>query len=351
LDWPEVTFSDNGEYVLANRGEKAWRVPDYELDESYIPHKPAGPVVDMSKMREIGHLDDIQGVEMQSNGTLLVWGYINNKVLWWWYPDQNIYHELLIDEGNGEPALSPFNDQFAICTAEGLTIIDLSSEESEIVAGCRSYFSHLVFSDDARTVFSNAGTVIDQIDLETGESLRQLRGHTYNIGKIKMSDDGDLLFSISEGPTGSGFEAAVWGLDPYTLLKKWTIPASLGLRDAMFSRDGEEVIAIMDEITVWRISDGWYMANLPGSSMALSPDGKLAAVGKVMTGFAFYDTADWSLVGTEDEISPETIPDGMPIEYYQYMLYNDTKLAKFMDKGKVMVSVNSNDVIELWRIP
>lgn len=350
LDWPEVSFSEDGQYILANGGEKAWRASDYELEESYPAPEPADPEMDMSKMREIGHLDSVQGVEVQSNGTLLVWGYSNNESLWWWYPDQNVYHEILIVEGNGEPALSPFHDQFAICTAEGLAIIDLSSEELEIVASCRSYFTYLAFSDDAKTIFSNAGTVINQIDLETGESLRQLRGHIYNIGKIKTSEDGELLFSVSAGPTGSGYEAAVWGLNPYTLLKKWTIPASQGLRDAMFSADGEEVIAIMDEITVWRISDGWYMANLPGSSMALSPDGKLAAVGRFMTGFAFYDTADWSLIDTEDEM-PEGIPDDMPIEYYQYMLYKDTNLAKFLDKGQVMVSVNSNDVIEFWRIP
>lgn len=347
-----VSYSDDGEYILANNGELAWRVSDYKLDESYP--KPdmldQHQEFDISKLREKGHLQNIHDVIMLPDNTLLVWGYTYSNELWWWYPDQDIYHEMVIGNANGEPALSPFLDQFAICTTEGLGLIDLESKAMEIVANCRTTYTYLAFSGDGKTIFSNYGTVINQIDLETGEYLRQLRGHTHDIGKIKISDDGSLLFSVSAGPTGSGFEAAVWGLDPYTLLKKWTIPAARGLDDALFSVNGEEVIAIMDEITVWRISDGWYLTNLTGSSMALSPDGTLAGIGIMNTGFAFYDTADWSFLNPQVE-SLEGYASDMPIEYLQYLLYNDTKLARFLDDGQIMVSVNSDDVIELWHIP
>lgn len=350
LNWPEASYSDDGEYILANGGEKAWRVSDYELDESYPVPGPADPEVNPSRMREIGHLDAIRGVELQLDGTLLVWGYSEYEFLWWWYPEQDIYHEVSIVEGIGVPSMSPFNDRIAIRTSEGLAIVDLESENVDIVDISRKRFSNLAFSADAKTIFTNSGTVIDQIDLETGESLRQLRGHSYDIGRLILSDDGKLLFSISAVPTGSGYEAAVWGLDPYTLIRKWTIPAASGLLDAYFSVDGEELIAIADEITVWRVSDGWYLANLPGSSMALSPDGELAAIGRSDLGFAFYDTSDWSLIGPEVSETGAS-PSGMPVEYYNYFLYYDTKLAKFLDEGRELVSINSSDVIELWRIP
>lgn len=352
LPYVYVSYSEDGEYILGNNGELAWRTSDYELDESYPAPEPfAAPLdIDITKFREIGHLQNISDTVLQPDGSLLVWGYTYYNELWWWYPEQDEYHEMLVDNANGDPTLSPLLDQFAICTTEGLGIIDMASETMEIVADCRTTYTYLVFSGDAKTIFSNYGTVINQIDLDTGEYLRQLRGHAYNIGKLKISDDGKFLFSVSAIPTGSGYEAAVWGLDPYTLLKKWTIPAQTGLKNAMFSADGEEVIAIMDEITVWRISDGWYLANLPGSSMTLSPDGALAAVGNVDTGFNFYDTADWSLLNPQEEPTESYSPEN-PMQAFQYFLYKDIEVSKFLGDGQVIASVDTDSVIELWHIP
>lgn len=347
LDWAVMTFSADGEYILANGGEKAWRTTDYELDESYtsniIPHLE----VDLSRMRELGHLSNIHGVEQQVDGTLLVWGYSENNLLWWWYPATSEYHELTLEGGTGEPTLSPYNDQIAVCLTGGLTLIDLSNEEMKVVTPCRSGFTYLAFSGDAKTIFMSYGTIINHVDIETGESLRQLRGHTYNVGKIKVSDDGKYLISMSADPTGSGFEAVVWGLDPYTIIQKWMVPATSGLRDAYFTTDGEELIAINNEITVWRLSDLWYLANISGSTLALSPDNTLAAVGKGDSGFDFYDTSDWSLITPAVSEAGEVLA-GMSMEIY----FNNrgSEFVKFLDAGQVLLSVGS-DVINLWRIP
>lgn len=350
LNWAVMSFSDDGEYILANDGEKAWRTSDYELDESYSPDLITQPEVDMSRMRELGHLSEIYGVEQQADGTLLVWGYSTNELLWWWYPETSVYHEIALEGGTGEPTISPNNDQIAVCLTEGLTLIDLTSEEMDVVTPCRSGFTYLAFSGDAETIFMSYGTIINHIDVETGESLRHLRGHTYNVGKIKISDDGKYLFSISAGPTGSGYEAVAWGLDPYTIIQKWTIPAASGLQDAYFTADGEELIAINNEITIWRLSNLWYLTNISETTLALSPDGELAAIGKGDSGFVYYDTADWSLIDPES-IGTDEITAGVSTESYLYDPYNSgTTLVKFQDMGQVLLSV-VNDVIELWRIP
>ncbi len=349
LDWAVMSFSDDGEYILANGGDKAWRKSDYELDESYISDKVPQPEIDLSRMRELGHLSDIYGVEQQSDGTLLVWGYSDNSLLWWWYPETGEYHEKTLEGGTGQPALSPNNDQIAVCTAEGLTLINLMNEEMNVVTSCRSGFTYVAFSGDAKSIFMSYGTLINQVDIQTSESLRQLRGHTYNVGKIKASDDGRYLISVSAGPTGSGFEAVVWGLDPYTIIQKWMIPATSGLRDAYFTTNGEELIAINDEITVWRLSDLWYLANISGSTFTLSPDNTLAAVGKGDSGFDFYDTSDWSLLNPETSETNEAMA-GMPMDLYYYLSVSGTELVKFQDEGQLLLSV-VNDVIELWRIP
>ena len=350
LLWPAATFSEDGEYIVANGGEKAWRVSDLTLDESYQREDVSNASLDMSLMRKAGHLSNILGVEALSDNTLFIWGYTYEGILWWWNPDKDSYHEMVISDGNGQPALSPNFDQIAICTLDGLELIDLETQETSIFSTWWNNYTYLAYAKDAKTIFANAGIIINQIDLESGELIHQLRGHTFNIGKIIISDDGQYLFSMSSGPTGSGFEAAVWQTDPSTKLQKWIIPSRTELKDAVFTQNGGEVIAITDEIYVWRVYDAWYLANISGSTMAISPDGSLAAVSKAGLGFDFYSTSDWKAIDFEQELD-FVAPYYFPADAYLNYLTTLIEKVKFLDEGRVLITTDSNGVLQLWKVP
>jgi WD40 repeat protein len=340
LEWPEASFSENGDYILANGGELAWRASDYSPDPSYIVSGQKEPQAEISSSvwRQLGHLDGILVAQRLSNGQLFVWGFSENQFLWWWLPDQQIFEEISVGAGWGEPVFSPLEENFAVCTEEGLKIINVATNEVTTHDGCRSEQTYLAFSGDGKRLFMSYGTLIDEVDIESGISLRQLRGHTTIVGGIEISKDGKYLFSASLDEIRGGHEVAIWGLDPNKLIRKWILPTSTFSRfvDGKFTLDNANMVSIFNNtLTVWRVVDGWYLANLDGTALALSPDGEVAIISSPEMVLHLYSLDDWSLVDTVD---------------VEKSHLSGIKFMDFLNQGKILVSISYGDVVHLWGV-
>jgi WD40 repeat protein len=355
LDWPSVSYSKDGKHILANDGFLAWRTEDYELDPDYPRPEALIEPISSTQLSSMGFLSGIRDIIMLEDKSLFIWGfnegYIEDSKIWRFDPGKEIYKEIAVGITRGEPAMSPMLDKIAVCTQEGLKLINIQDGEEEIVRPCHKGYTSLAFSKDAKKLYGNYGVLIDVIDLETGESVSQLRGHAYDVGAIRISEDGNYLFSTSQCGANGGFEVNVWELDPPRRLQRWTLPTDYyaEFADAFFSKDGSKLIALYNEVTVWRISDGWYLENLPGSAAGLSPDGALAAVTSTGTSFQFYDPTDWSFittVGRDKEFAPLPFMD-----FYGYTPFEGAKQVKFLNEGRLLACVSDSDVIELWGIP
>lgn len=359
LSWPDASFSEDGTHILANGGEIAWNASDYTLDEGYPPPEKSPEVRQISEWRKQGHLSGIQGVELLEDGLLLVWGVGDidgtwgEKALWWWYPDQDIYNEIPLGKNPGLPNLSPSKTQMAVCTEDGLKIIVIEDSQIQDLGTCRASNSPIAFSSDAERLFVGSGILIDEIEIASGKTLGQLRGHSNKIGSIVASDDHSYLFSVSAEEIRGGREVSIWGLELNTTTRKWFITAGSrsDLSHAVFSKNNQDLVAVFgNEITAWRISDGWYLANIEGTAVALSPDGKLAAISTQDLRFEFYSLENWKLIGAigdGDQSKPLQIMD----PYMFYDAHPGIKFLKFIDDGKILASVESSELVKLWRVP
>jgi hypothetical protein len=363
-----TTFSDDGEYILVSGGQRAYKVSDFSLDESYPApededslalQNPNEAILD-EIWEEQGHLSGVLGVELFDEDRLFIWGVRNYQnpweiqTLWWWYPDQDVYEQIPLGQDAGQPAWSPSKDKMAVCTQEGLKLITIKDGKVEDLGRCRSSSSPVVFSGNGERLFMGSGVVINEFEIETRSILSQLRGHDYNIGYIKSSDDGKYLFSTSADEISGGRESIIWSLDPNTFTHKWFVTAGSrsDLADAQFTPDNANLIAIFgSEVSVWRVSDGWYLANFEGNAMTILPDGKLAVVGLPNENFDIYDTSNWKKIGYLGDEIAELPMDMMDFLYNPYLPTSSITYLSSINEGRVVISVNRKNIIDFWRVP
>lgn len=361
LSWPKASFSEDGGHILANDGQMAWRASDYSLDENFPPPEKGTDVRSITAWRRQGHLSGIMGVELLENDLLLIWGLSDTdtawgeKSLWWWYPDQDIYNEIALGNNPGKPDFSKSKNQFAVCSETGLKIITIKDGQAQELGQCRASNSPVAFSSNSENLYVGSGILIEEIDIETGEILGQLRLHDNKIGNIISSDEGGYLFTASAEEIQGGREVAVWGLTLNSPTRKWFITAgsTSDLSDAVFTKNNENLVAVFgSEITAWRISDGWYLSNIEGTAVGLSQDGKLAAVGTQDKNLEFYNIEDWKLIGSLNDGEQSLTPQIM--DPYLYMFLNPSpgiKTVKFFDDGRILATIENNDLIKLWSVP
>lgn len=383
----QPTFSDDGEYILVSGGKRAYRTSDFSLDENYqapedesdLTSQNLPEVIPVEAWLSHGHLSGVMGVELFNDDRLFVWGVRNyqdlweEQTLWWWYPDQDSLEEIPLGKNAGYPAFSPSKEMMAVCTQEGLKLITIENGNIEDLGSCRSSFSPVAFSGDGKRLFLGSGIVIDEFDIETRSVLSQLRGHDYNIGHLRSSDDGNYLFSTSADEISGGRESIIWQLDPLTFTKKWfiTYGSESNLSEALFTPDNANLVVIFGEkVSVWRVSDGWYLANFDGNALTFLADGKLGVVGLPVIAslpdgniglrkelFDFYGTSNWKKVGPLDADLTDLAMESMDFELMRILFSEagaqsgDVMHLTATNEGRVLISVTSGDVIEFWRVP
>lgn len=342
MDWPSVSYSKDGLHILVNDGEQAWDASEFVLDQDFKPDARPIPTVTMSQWRQQGHLSDIRGVQVLDDQEMLVWGFSENEYIWWLYPDKNLYGEVSVGTGKGQPVLSPDHNRFAVCTDEGLKIFSIDQKTFETYGYCKMDENFLVFSKDGDVLFLSSGILIDVISVNNGEIVQQLRSHEYNVGNLQISEDGNYLVTSNATIIRDGCETILWELIPVRFVRKWRIPVQPSsfkcLISGKFDHNGSNLVTVHDKVAVWRISDGWYLKYFDGTTMAFSQDDTLLAVGTRDSRIIFYETEKWEIVETVGASVGQQSP--VP-----------SKDLLFVNQGRLLISILHNDVIMLWGVP
>ena len=139
--------------------------------------------------------------------------------------------------------------------------------------------SSISFSPDGSTLASGSGDEIRFWDVNTGETLQILTGHT-SVKSISFSPDGSTLAS------GSGDEIRFWDVNTGETLQTLTGHTD-DVKSISFSPDGSTLASGSAEIRFWDVNTGETLQTLTGhtddvKSISFSPDGSmLAAVPEV----------------------------------------------------------------------
>ncbi|NLF12572.1 MAG: WD40 repeat domain-containing protein, partial [Anaerolineaceae bacterium] len=171
-------------------------------------------------------------------------------------------------------AFTPDGKAVAVILGDTVKLFDVASgsETGTLVApGARS----IVFAAGGQTLFAASWEGVSQIDLATGEAVREFGDTSRSISHIALSPDGALLASggmfaapivIYETATGRQFRSLAGHDD--------------GVSALAFSPGGEVLASASSDVTIrlWDVAQGAELAVLVGHttaprSLAFSPDG------------------------------------------------------------------------------
>ncbi len=333
LDWPQASFSADGQYILINGGEQAWKVSDFSQDVSYPAPSQPTPAVDIpaSIWGSLGHLVP-EGIMVISPERVIAWGKEDSTHIWWWDVFSGGYHSLTVPVmgRNHNAELSPDGTFMAACTEEGLAIAPLDGSEPTVFKGCRAPGS-LAISGDGKEIFVASSAQIDVIDVSTGQLLSSFIGHTRRIADIKLSADKRFLVSATDKGSG-GYELILWQVDPADRLGTWTVPENWTSLGTVVITDGGNLMVanLSNRLRAYRISDGEQVKifDMGSNGVAVSPDNQV-----IVLGASIWQISDLTqLVTFEDHTEAITG-------------------AVFMPDGNAWLTISDDGLVRLWGIP
>lgn len=303
LEWPQASYSSDGEYILLNEGQEAYRVNDFLRDQSYP--QPVSQVlhqVDIYSLYQSGFFSTPLGLRYPQPDLAFSWGIINDHEAWVWDLASNVH--TTYDFGSpfmAPPDLSFTGDRLAACTNSGLLVINLAEDGISNLGRCRA--SGVVrFSVDGRTIFRTNGLLVDVVDSTTGTLLHNYRSHEYNLESLAVTQDGAYLISASEFQYRLGREVVWWQLDPPTRLWQWWVnvyPAEI-IYAAVFQQDGSVLHTALGGLRSWRLGDGiqHHLDTNRIHSLTISPDQSLLASGDENGIIHIWSLENWHQIAT-----------------------------------------------------
>ena len=174
---------------------------------------------------------------------------------------------------SGNIAYSPAGNLLAVASSIGIWIYDADTGETLDLLTAPAPVANVVFSPDGNTIASGNwdDSIVQLSDVQTGQSIGRLAGHTTYIGGIAFSPDGYTLAS------SDGAAIRLWDVAT-SKLKTTFIDHGDHTNNVTFSPDGSILAAGSDEqVGVWDVTTGQSVATLEhkdgARNVAFSPDG------------------------------------------------------------------------------
>ncbi|NQZ06351.1 MAG: hypothetical protein HRT35_04235 [Algicola sp.] len=237
-------------------------------------------------------------------------------------------------------------------------------------------FYDIAFSSDGKTVASSStGHNIELWEIDSGESVGVLKGHTERVYFADFSPDGKKIVSSSKDGT-----IKVWDADTGITLVNLILDEKNGRGwSVCFSPDGQQILSCSDSriIRMWNADSGEYIDALKGHgksicSVSFSPDGNQVAAGAIDGVLEIWDAATlaniflipgklgaiYTLAYSPD--SDKLVYAGAGVNIYILDMQNYKLLHEleghtssviscvFSHDGQLLISKSSNE-IRIWR--
>ncbi|MFM6815917.1 MAG: trypsin-like peptidase domain-containing protein [Dolichospermum sp.] len=192
----------------------------------------------------------------------------------------------------------------------------------------------VAISADGRTLVSGSMNKTMNIwNLETGELIRTLSGHSSSFDSVAISPDGKTLASGSFDKT-----IKIWNLGTGQLIRTLS-GHSYSVQSVAISADGQTLVSGSGDetIKIWNLGTGELIRTLSGhsksvNSVAWSPDGRTLASGSGDNTIKIWDGRTGNLLGTLSGHS-----------------YSVSSVA-WSPGGRTLASGSWDNTIKIWRV-
>lgn len=355
-------FSADGQYLIV-RGAVVRRVsdgtrllPDEEaqvLQENGFGAVAAdAPPLSQEQLTALRHLSGLQDAQQLADRSLLAWGVEATRLFWWRLPEDRLQELELGSRPLDRAVLSPDRETLAVCLENELLLIDWrQGQVRSRLPGCRPP-GVLAFLPDGSRLVRVRGSLIELLDLASGEVTGTLRSHSLEVLALGSAPDGSLLASGST-VVRTGAEVFLWQLNPPAISQRWQVSSGAafgGAVDLQFSPDRQTLAVVMNDgfLKLYRVGDGWQLYNLAvgATAAAFSPDGSLLAIG-TRQGLVLADADSGEILTRLPE------PDGGS----QLGLLTRARLpdrlisVRFVEGGAGLLTTASDGTVRLWGLP
>ena len=285
---------------------------------------------------QLGHFTNLEGFTTGKQGQLWVWGTLGRQVFLWETVSGKIqYAEIAGSHFIANLAYHADSQRFAACTDKGLEVINLKDSTRQLFTACQPS-GQVAFSPDGSLIARATLNRIELLNSADGSTIHTMPEHTIDINKLVFSADGKWLAVGTYKNIQNGYcEVSLWGLDPFRLVGGFRgkqIPG--GVNDLAVTPDGQWLVGMTNMLRLWRTAGAEQMkyADTYGTSLALSPDGSLAAVG------GFGSVSLWSVPEFDSVGSVTGSSEGV------------LNLG-FTADGASLITIDEEGLVRLWAVP
>ncbi|HEX4950403.1 MAG TPA: protein kinase, partial [Blastocatellia bacterium] len=230
-----------------------------------------------------------------------------------------------------EIAIAKNSQYFAIGGfSMGIDLRDtITGKRIKKIAESVSFLSMALSPDGTRVAGGLYDGSVAIYDVLTGQEISRFHAHNRLIGEMTFSPDGQKL--VTKGDKNVSLK--LW--DVPSGKKLWSLPLRMIYRNPLFLSDGHYLVSAGEfSLAVIDVNAGKEIRQIKlqerGSSLSLSPDGKILAIGQFDRHVTLWDTETWQMLPA--------------IKGHQV-----TALA-FAPDGKTLASGSGDGIVKLWDI-
>ena len=233
----------------------------------------------------------------------------------------------------GNVTYSPDGTRLAVASSIGIWLYDVQTgEELDLLTGHTDSVNSVSFSPDGETLASGSWDYTVRLwDVATGDLILTLTGHTYWVNSVSFSPDGTTIASGGWVDT-----IRLWDVETGAHLR--TLEGHTLGAIVSFSPDGATLTSeSRDTIRLWDVATGDLIRTLEGhtdyvNSVSFSPDGVTLASGGSDKTIRLWDVATGDLIRTLEGHT------------------GDVNSVSFSPDGQTLASGGSDKTIRLWDV-